>query len=136
MDILLPIKPKYVKFIREGLKRVELRKTMNPAQPIEKIFIYESSPVQKICGYFRPREIRKYELAVLWEKTKSLSCVSESDFMRYYEGRNEGTAIFFDEFISGRPIKLQPFFAHAPQNYAYLEVEISEKIEALLFDCK
>ena len=45
MDVLLSIKPRYVKSILEGGKRYEFRKTIFKNRKIDRICIYSSSPV-------------------------------------------------------------------------------------------
>ena len=52
MDVLLSIKPKYVKSIIEGEKRYEFRKTIFKNREINRIYIYSSSPVKKIVASF------------------------------------------------------------------------------------
>lgn len=134
MDILLSIKPKYVTYIRAGKKLVELRKTFPINKDINRIFIYESSPVKKICGYIKPTAIFRFPLAELWEKTKSLSCVEESDFKKYYQGKESGTAIFFDRFIPLPVATLQRIAQRAPQSYTYLTPSQSAVLETLFVD--
>lgn len=132
MDILLSVKPKYVAHIRSGKKLVELRKSFPLQRDIERIFIYESSPIKKICGYMIPNTICKLPLAELWEKTKSLSCVEESDFKKYYQGKELGTAIFFDRFIPLPTTPLQRIARRAPQSYTYLTPSQSAVLGALI----
>ena len=134
MDILLSVKPKYVQYIRAGKKRVELRKSFPVNKEISRIYIYESSPVKKICGYFEPKTISKLPVPELWEKTKSLSCVEESDFKKYYQGKESGTAIFFDRFIPLPVATLQRIAQRAPQSYTYLTPSQSVVLEALIAD--
>ena len=51
MDVLISIKPKYVKSIVSGEKKVEYRKRLFKHLPC-RIYIYASSPVKRIIGYF------------------------------------------------------------------------------------
>ncbi len=132
MDILLSIKPRYVAYIRAGKKLVELRKIFPLNKTIERIFIYESSPVKKICGYIKPKAICTFTLDELWEKTKSLSCVEKGDFYTYYQGKVAGTGIFFDKFIPMPPVPLDAVLKKAPQNYANLTSSQSKILEELM----
>lgn len=50
MDIILSIKPKYAYLILSGEKTIEVRKVF-PKKEIERIYLYSSSPVQKVVGY-------------------------------------------------------------------------------------
>lgn len=131
MDILLSVKPKYVQYIRAGKKRVELRKSFPVNKEISRIYIYESSPVKKICGYIEPKTISKFPVPELWEKTKSLSCVEESDFNKYYQGKETGIGIFFDAFIPLPLTSLDIVLRNAPQSYANLTSAQSSVLEKL-----
>ena len=55
MNVLLSIKPNYVEEIKKGNKKYEFRKSLfskKNLNKIEKVFIYSSSPVQKIVARF------------------------------------------------------------------------------------
>ena len=131
MDMLLSIKPRYVRYIRNNQKFVELRKSFPRDRRPERIFVYESFPVKRICGWFAPREICVFPLEELWKKTKSLSCVTESDFQNYYQGKTWGTAIFFDRFLPMPAVALQGIAKRAPQSYAWLTASQSAALDAL-----
>lgn len=118
--------------MREKRKFVELRKQFPINKKIDKIYIYESFPVKKICGFIEPQEICCFPIAELWKKTKSLSCVGESDFKKYYQGKKSGIGIFFNEFV---PLPLTPLTIirhNAPQSYALLTPTESSVLETLL----
>jgi hypothetical protein len=57
MDALFSIRPHFATAILDGSKTIELR-TVAPRKPIERIWIYSTSPVQRIVGYFTPGFIR------------------------------------------------------------------------------
>jgi predicted transcriptional regulator len=59
MDAIFSIRPQYVEAIFRGDKTVELR-TRIPSKPVNKIWIYCTSPVKKIVGYFNPGEPVQY----------------------------------------------------------------------------
>lgn len=130
MDILLAVKPQFVQCMREGIKRVELRKRIT-MRAISRIFIYESSPVKRITGLFHPVEIEKLPVPILWKKTKSLSCISKSDFDVYFEGKPDGVAIWFDAFISFEPLPVTSVSASAPQSYMTLTPAQTAALEQL-----
>lgn len=132
MDILLSIKPRFVRCLREHRKFVELRKQFPTDRDIGTIFVYESSPVKRISGCIRPRIIRRLPVAELWERTRAISCVEERDFWTYYQGRETGVGIFFDEFV---PMPLTPLALvgkRAPQNYAWLTPAESHVLKQIL----
>ena len=57
MDAIFSLKPSFAEAILEGSKTVELR-TVAPAKPVERVWIYATAPQMKIMGYFRPGDIR------------------------------------------------------------------------------
>lgn len=123
MDILLPIRPVYVSRMREGRKLVELRKAFPLGKAVDRVFVYASSPVQRICGFFVPREIVSLPPDELWERTKAFSCVGKDFFDAYFAGRTSGIGIFFDRFTPLAPVPIAAVMPRAPQNYAWLAPE-------------
>jgi hypothetical protein len=57
IDAIFSVKPYFADAILEGTKKVELR-TVAPTKPLERIWIYSTSPVQRIVGHFKPGKIR------------------------------------------------------------------------------
>ena len=66
MDVLLSIKPRYVKSIIEGEKWYEFRKTIFKNRGINRIYTDSSSPVKKIVGTFEVGEILEDNPGHLW----------------------------------------------------------------------
>jgi predicted transcriptional regulator len=125
MNVLLSIKPIYVKEIINGNKRYEFRKSLfNNHRDIAKVFIYSTSPQKKVVGYFKIGKIVKDAPEELWKKYKDMSGMDEDDFFGYFNGYNEGFAIkikslhIFDEFFD--PEKLIPNFV-PPQSFRYID---------------
>jgi predicted transcriptional regulator len=56
MHALFSVKPRYAKWIYAGIKTVELR-SVPPKKLVERIYIYETSPVKLITGFFVPGKI-------------------------------------------------------------------------------
>ena len=121
MSILLSIKPCFVKLIRLGDKTVELRKKMR--EDTNKIYVYESSPIQKVTGIIIVKEIKKLPVDVLWKRTKNQSCVSKEFFDEYFKNKKEGIGIFIKKFINIKPVSLKAINASPPQNYLLLSKE-------------
>ena len=134
MDILMSIRPEYVNFIRSGKKRVELRKKF-PLDIVGKnIYIYESSPIQKIVGKIIPVDIIKYSIGDLWEQTNQQSCITKEKFISYFSNKSFGIAIYFKEFISYPNISLTVIGKKAPQSYCYLQRNQTTLLEQFLQD--
>lgn len=56
MDAIFSIRPFFASPILAGIKKFELR-PIAPSKPIERIWLYSSSPVQQVVGYFTPGKI-------------------------------------------------------------------------------
>jgi len=126
MDVLLSIKPKYVKSIIEGEKRYEFRKAIFRNREINRIFIYSSAPVKKIVALFEISTILEDNPIVLWDQVRDHAGIEDSEFFSYFAGRSRGYAIGienlheFDEPIDPR-VKNPGFVP--PQSYCYLDGE-------------
>ena len=67
MNAILSIKPIYTNSILSGKKKVEFRKASFKRE-VRKIYIYSSSPDQRIIGYFLVKEIISDKPKNLWNK--------------------------------------------------------------------
>lgn len=124
MNVLLSIKPRYVEQIMNRVKRYEFRKAIFKEDYTNaKIYIYSSSPVQRIIGYFTIEKIIEDHPERLWMKCKNASGIEENDFFNYFQNRHKGYAIkisdlvLFDEPINPKNI-IQNFVP--PQSYKYV----------------
>lgn len=122
MDVLLSIKPKYVEEIIAGKKKFEFRKRIF-MKKVNKIYIYSSSPVQKIVGYFYYDGYIKLSPEEVWEKTKKVSGISLKSFQQYFSGKKFAYAIKIEHLIIF-DIPLNPFDYfqkfYPPQSYQYI----------------
>jgi predicted transcriptional regulator len=126
MDVLLSIKPKYVKSIIEGDKRYEFRKTIFKNRKINRIYIYSSSPVKKIVGTFEIGGILEGHPNDLWDTVKEFAGIDDRDFFAYFEGKSRAFAIEIQnlqEFTDPiNPYETMPGFV-PPQSYCYMDGE-------------
>ncbi|MDO8873128.1 MAG: ASCH domain-containing protein [Methanoregula sp.] len=126
MDVLLSIKPKYVKSIIEGNKRYEFRKTIFKNREINRIYIYSSSPVKKIVGTFEIGDILEDHPVDLWDTVKEYAGIDNRDFFAYFEGKSRAFAIEIQdlqEFTDSiDPYETMPGFV-PPQSYCYMDGE-------------
>ena len=138
MNIILSIHPKWAKLIYEGKKTIEWRK--NKPQiffPGQKVFIYETSPVKKVTGFFYCHGTKNliirdpdYEGQEICEEAKSVienGCVPLED-LKKYQGNKE--KIFgwvcgvFEKFK--QPRQLADFgLKRPPQSWCYTDYEIT-----------
>ena len=122
MNLLISIKPEFVKKILAYEKLYEFRKSIFK-EDVDKIFIYSTYPVKKIVGYFEVNEIICESTQELWNSFSEVSGISKKDFFKYYANSNEGFAIkidnlhIFEEYID----MSQYDDFRAPQSFCYVE---------------
>jgi predicted transcriptional regulator len=124
MDVLLSIKPKYVKSIIEGDKRYEFRKSIFKNRKINRIYIYSSSPVKKIIGSFEVGGILEDHPVDLWANVKDYAGIDDRDFFSYFEGKSRAFAIEIQDLREFStpvdPWETVPGFV-PPQSYCYMD---------------
>lgn len=124
-NVILSIKPIYANAIMDGIKKVEFRKKIFK-KPVDKVFVYSSSPDKKIIGYFTIGNIVEDSPQKLWEKYSDIGCISKEDFFNYYKNMESGFSIkieSYKKFNKGvDPAEIFEKFC-APQSYFYLEEE-------------
>ena len=119
MDILMSIRPAWVACIRSGSKRAELRRRPVPAETA-RIFVYETKPAMRICGWLEELRVEVLPLEELWVRTKDCSCVARTDFDAYYAGLARGAAIFFGRFQAMHPVPVDLVARRPPQSWMNL----------------
>lgn len=122
MNLLMSIKPEFVDKILSCEKLYEFRKSIFK-QDVERVFIYSSFPEKKIVGYFEVGEIICKSPAELWDSFSEVSGISEKDFFKYFEGKNEGFAIKIDNLCVFKEfIDMDDYEEFkAPQSFCYVE---------------
>jgi len=124
MDVLLSIKPKYVRSILEGEKRYEFRKAIFRNRSVHRVFIYSSAPVKRIVALFEISRIIEDHPSALWDQTRDHAGINDAEFFSYFAGRSRGYAIGimnvkkFDTPID--PKEDIPGFV-PPQSYCYVD---------------
>ncbi len=121
MNVLLSIKPKYARAILAGEKKVEFRKSRF-AKEVEKVYIYSSSPDQKILGYFIIENIVADTPEKLWKKFKNVGSITKADFFEYFLNKDVAYAIKIKSCKKYKsPINPKEIFKKftAPQSYIY-----------------
>lgn len=131
-DFLLSIKPEYAFKILSGEKSIELRRSFpaingHPAL----ILIYASSPIKAIVGCALLKKVEKLPVMRLWNKYGKKACIHIDKFEDYFEGKDEGFALFLDRPITfSKALKseeLDDFYP--PQSYKYLNDELYELLK-------
>ena len=121
MNALFSIKPQYAQKIFEGSKWYEFRKVCCK-QPIEKIYIYETSPVCAITGECTVNDVLQESPRVLWNLVSENAGIPEKEYFRYFKGREKAVAYKLEHVIHySTPKKLQDFnFRTPPQSFYYI----------------
>ncbi|SEJ95963.1 Predicted transcriptional regulator, contains an HTH and PUA-like domains [Propionispira arboris] len=122
MDVLLSIKPKYVEQILSGRKKYEFRKKIF-LKPVERVYVYSSSPVKRIVGFFLYAKSIKDTPNNVWEQTKKFAGISKDDYFHYFIDKKIAYALIIERFyefeIPLDPKQLFDDFS-APQSYKYI----------------
>ena len=92
MNVLLSIKPKYANAILAGEKLVEFRKLVFKRE-IERVYIYSSSPEQRIIGYFTIEDIISDTPVELWKQFSKVGSIAKEDFFEYFANKEVGYSI-------------------------------------------
>ena len=126
MNVILSIKPKFVKEIFEGRKIFEYRKIIFK-KPVDKVYIYSSSPVCRIVGEFKIKNIITDTPENLWEETKEYSGITRLFFDSYFEGKRIAYALKIENVVKySEAIHPNIIFDHftAPQSFVYTELNL------------
>lgn len=134
MNIILSIHPKWAKLIYEGNKTVEWRKSQPlyskfEFQQIDKVFIYETTPVCRVTGYFILEGFRGVNLKYDSGYNQQLmyrGCVSHEELLKYQGGLNNLVAWLIEQAVKfDSPKPLEEFgLKRPPQSWYYTEVDV------------
>jgi len=133
--ILLPIKPKFADLIIQGSKSIELRRSA-PAQQINTIAIYSSSPIQSIVALVDVAKVIEMTPANLWLIAKKNGAgLTRTEFFDYFQSKNSGFAFMLKNIRTfKKPVDPYVFFESftAPQSFKYITNRDLAKLEKIL----
>ena len=119
--ILMSIKPEYVDKIFSGEKKYEYRKRLCK-EKIDTIIVYSSSPIQKIVGELKIKQVLYDKKKVIWNKTYKHSGITKIKYDKYYE--NCGYVVAYEiekAILYDKQKDLKDFNVRtAPQSYVYI----------------
>lgn len=123
MKVLLSINPEYVEKIFSGIKKYEFRRNIFKNEDVDTILIYSTSPVKRIVGEFKIKNIIKDLPEKLWELAPENTGIDKKKFQEYFSNKEEGYAIGIKEVKKYKVPKLLEDFSikKAPQSFAYLK---------------
>ncbi len=119
--IILSINPEYVEKIISGKKKYEYR-TKAAKKDVDKIIIYETTPVKKVVAEAEILDVLIMKPNELWELTKAQAGTTKSFFMSYFKGKKVAYAYKLGKVrVYRRPMELSAFgLKSAPQSFVYL----------------
>ena len=119
--ILMSIKPEYVDKIFSGEKKYEYRKRLCK-EKIDTIIVYSSSPIQKVVGELKIKQVLYDKKNVIWNKTNKYGGITKIKYDNYYE--NSGYAVAYEiekAILYDKQKDLKDFNVRtAPQSYVYI----------------
>ena len=84
---LLPIHHKYAAAIYDGTKRYEIRKRIPNLHVGDYVFLYETSPIQLVTGYFIVDYIFKGKPASLYKQLQKWCGIPWDKYYTYTQGK-------------------------------------------------
>ena len=120
--VLMSIKPQFAKLIRDGKKKVELRRVAPKVNAGDTLIMYESAPVSKVTAIAEIEDVVQLTLTELWEIVGHDSMLKKDEFVNYFSGRDVGYGIMLkkvQEILSPKSLSILPGCV-APQNFRYL----------------
>lgn len=119
--ILMSIKPEYVDKIFSGSKKYEYRKRMCK-EKIDTIIVYSSSPIQKVVGELKIKQVLYDKKTIIWNKTNRYGGITKTKYDKYYENCDYAVAYEIEKAILYNKQKdLKDFNVKmAPQSYVYI----------------
>ena len=120
-QMLLSIKPQYVREILSGKKKYEFRK-FRCRDEIDTIIIYATSPIKEVVGEVALIQIIEGDVEHVWNQTSPYGGVLKEDYQEYYKAREVAIAYQLGEVTRyDKPKKLLDYgLTYAPQSYAYI----------------
>ena len=119
--ILMSIKPEYVDKIFSGSKKYEYRKRMCK-EKIDTIIVYSSSPIQKVVGELKIKQVLYDKKTIIWNKTNKYGGITKIKYDNYYE--NCGYVVAYEiekAILYDKQKDLKDFNVRtAPQSYVYI----------------
>lgn len=122
MNVLLSIRPGYVKTILSGEKKYEFRKSIFRDPDVKQVFVYSTAPEKKLVAHFSIGDIITGTPEELWSQLSQESGLSSIEFFEYFNGCKKGYAIEIRDLVEfDQPINpwdMDPSFV-APQSFRY-----------------
>lgn len=121
-NYILSVKPKFVDKILTGEKKFEYRRVVpKDIKMGDVVYIYSTTPVKKVIGYFVISMVIKENKESLWRKTELGAGIDKKHFDEYFKGKQDAYAYIIPKSrlnVFDKPIELKEFgIEKAPQNF-------------------
>ncbi|MXW51833.1 MAG: hypothetical protein F4X81_17200 [Gammaproteobacteria bacterium] len=105
--LVLSLKPHYAEMLFMGVKTIELRRRFATGLEGREVFVYVSSPVQKIWGGFRVDEVWSGTPEDVWGRVEARAGVERTEYDAYYSGSGVAHALHVSHvWEHGAPVAL------------------------------
>jgi predicted transcriptional regulator len=127
MEIAISIRSEYLNKIRLGEKKWELRKKLPidkiNSGKINKVWVWETSPVSKIVGYMEISNLEQGTPQELWDKYGSEFGVDKKFYDYYYENNQYALALKINKWVENILCSNtdKSINVYAPQGYVYVK---------------
>ena len=134
--MLMSVRPQFAKKIFDGTKTVELRRTRPRLVEGDRVFVYVSSPVKSLAGWFESGGVMAGSPAELWSALGEHTGVTRNEFDSYFSGTDVAYGIKIrtsHELEAGITLKeLRTMLGnfHPPQGYYYLAPLVLSKLDS------
>lgn len=133
--VLISLDKRHATNILAGTKQVELRRRTMHVEPGSIIWLYVKKPVGAVIGFATVGTTYSAAPSTVWRKYGSVSGLSKSEFMSYFDGVVTASAMA----LSGpkklrKPVTLDALRAampnfHPPQFYCRLKTDLLIKLQ-------
>ncbi len=130
--VLISIHPEYADMILAGEKKFEFRRRWT-ARPVKSLFIYATTPIQRIVGFAKVVRVEQGTPTQLWQLTRKTNAgISRRKLFDYLKGSKTAVAIELGKItpIHGLvdPRKCLGRGFRPPQSFRYLSQDEIIKI--------
>ncbi len=132
-SVLISIYQQYADGILDGEKIIEFRKSQFPDH-VTRVYLYSTSPVKKIVGYFDVEYVLRESPGYLWNRYGKQGLIGRNDYMKYYSNNDEACGILVKSavrFLRAVEINELDSSMTVPQSFCYLDEEKIERLEKL-----
>ena len=120
--VIFSLKPAWAEKILSGEKKVEFRRSVC-TESVERILLYETSPVRKITGEVCVDVIISGTPEEVWEKLGEKAAMTKREYDRYYLKKDRAVAYCLSHpvrYERGRELA-EYGIASAPRSFVYVE---------------